>query len=163
MKYAGMHARQNGFFLIEVVVAASVIATVLILLLGSVQDSVEASKRSLERTQSSYLLEGGAEAVKAVRDNGWSTITSLTDGTGYYLSWSGSSWSLTTDVAQSDTTDPFIRTVTVAPVYRDDNDDIVDASGTLDSGTKKVTITVSWPTPSGVKTEALEFFIADIR
>ena len=151
---------QHGFFLIEVVVAASVIATVLLLLLGAIQNSVEASQRSLERTQASYLLEEGAEAVRAIRDNNWNTISALTPNTSYYLSWSGSSWSLTTS---PNTIDAFTRTVVVSPVSRDVNQDIVVTGGTNDPGTKKVVLTVAWNSQSGAKSETLPFYIANIR
>lgn len=154
------HTNQQGFFLIEVVVAASIISVVLILLLGSIQNSVQASKRSLERTQVSYLLEEGAEATKSIRDGSWSTISALTNGTTYYLSWNGSGWSFTTTPQQIDA---FTRTVTFDSVSRESSDDIVTAGGTLDPGTRKITVAVSWSTPSGTQTETLVFYIANIR
>ncbi len=151
----------KGFFLIEVVVAASIISVVLILLLGSIQDSVEVSQRSLERTQSSYILEEGAEAVKAIRDAAWTNISGLTSGTTYYLSFNGTAWSLNTSTP--DTLGAFSRRVVFADVYRDSNDDITTSGGTIDAGTKKVTITTNWTAPSGSKTESLDFYIANIR
>jgi Tfp pilus assembly protein PilV len=151
---------QRGFFLIEVVVAASIISVVLILLIGSIQNSVEVSQRSLERTQASYLLEEGAEAIKAIRDNAWTNISSITPGTTYYLNWNGTTW-VTTTTPQ--TIDIFTRTFTVSDVSRDANADIVTGSGTVDAGTKKITIVVSWVTPSGTKTEDLSFYVSDIR
>lgn len=151
--------RQSGFFLVEVVVASAVIATVLILLLGSIQNSVEVSQRSLERTQVSFLLEEGVEGMKSIRDAGWSTVSSLTEGTTYYLSWTGSAWS----ISQSATTiDRFTRTISVAPVYRDGSDDIA-ATGTLDTDAKKVTVRVTWSAPSGLQEEDLQFYIFNIR
>ncbi|HWC57510.1 MAG TPA: hypothetical protein VG621_00960 [Candidatus Paceibacterota bacterium] len=151
----------EGFFLIEVVVAASIIATVLIFLLGAIQDSVDASRTSLERTQASYLLEEGAEAVKAIRDGGWSTISALDNATPYALSWSGSAWSLTT--SSPETIDAFTRTVTFDAVSRDSSDTIVASGGTLDAGTRKVTITVSWNAAGGSTSVILPFYIANIR
>ncbi len=150
----------QGFFLIEVIVAASIIAVSLILLLGSIGDSVEASRRSLERTQASYLLEEGVEAVKAIRDGAWSSISTTTNGTTYYLAWGGSAWALTTT---PQTIDGFTRSVVFAAVARDVNDDIVMSGGTVDTGTRKVTVTTSWSAPSGIKTESLQLYIANIR
>jgi Tfp pilus assembly protein PilV len=148
-----------GFFLIEVIVAASVIATVLILLIGAIQSTVEVSQRALERTQAAYLLEEGAEAVKTIRDNAWSNISGLANGTTYYLSWGGSSWSLTTTAG---TVDTFTRSIVCSAVTRDGNDDIA-ASGTTDTGTKKCTITVAWSAPSGTQTQGLTFYLSDIN
>jgi len=150
--------QQKGFFLVEVIVAVSVIATVLLFLLSGIQDSVEASQRSLERMQASYLLEEGAEALRGLRSSGWSAISSLQSNTTYYLSWSGSSWSITTT---PQTVDSFTRTITAESVYRDGNGDIA-GSGTIDTGTKKITVTVTWNAPSSVKTESLSFYLFDI-
>ena len=152
-------AGRAGFFLIEVIVASSIMAVVLILLIGSIQDTVEVSRRALERTQASYLLEEGAEATKTIRDASWSGIASLTPGIPYYLSFNGTVWSFT---ATPNTIGQFTRTVGISPVYRDANDDIA-ASGTLDSGTILVNTTVSWEASSGTQTKSLDFYIANIR
>lgn len=151
----------KGFFLIEVIVVSAVIGTVLIFLLGSIQNSVEASQRSLERTQAAYLLEEGFEIVKAIRNqsNGWETITNLAVGTNYYANWTGSVWTLTTVPTQ---TGIFTRTIVKANVLRDSNDDI-SSSGTADLGTMQFTNTVVWQSPSGTKTETLSFYISNIN
>lgn len=152
-------AGRQGFFLIEVIVASSIIAVVLILLIGSIQNTVEVSNRALERTQSSFLLEEGAEATKAIRDTSWSNISALTPGTPYYLSYNGTSWAFTTT---PNTIDRFTRTVTLSAVYRNSSDDIA-SSGTLDAGTKLVTVTVSWLASSGMQTKSLSLYITNIR
>lgn len=150
---------QQGFFLVEVVVASSVIAVVLVLLLGAIQNTVEVSQRSLERTQAAYLLEEGAEAVKLIRSQAWSSISGLTNGTTYYLSWSGSAWILTTSLQK---VDGFTRTIVFSSVSRDGNNDIVSSGGTVDVGTRRVTITTSWVVPSGTQTESLSLYITNI-
>ncbi len=153
--------KQLGFFLIEVVIASALAGGILISLLGLVQKTVDVSKRSLERTQAGYLLEEGSEAVKIIRDAGWSSISSLTNDTTYYLSWNGSTWTATTAPS---VVDSFTRTVVFSAVSRDVNDDIVSGSGSYDdSRTRMATVTVSWTAPSGVQTETLVFYISDIR
>ncbi len=161
MNYHPQRVRTSraGFFLIEVIVSSSIIAVVLILLIGSIQDTVEVSKRALERTQASFLLEEGAEATKTIRDAAWANVTALTPGTPYYLSFNGSVWSFTTT---PNSIGQFTRTVTVSSVYRDATDDI-GASGTLDTGTVLVNTTVSWEASSGTQTKSLDFYIANIR
>lgn len=141
-------------------VAASIIATVLMLLLGSISNSVEASQRSLERTQASYLLEEGAEAVRSIRDTSWATIAALTNGTTYYLSWSGTAWSLTTTPS---TVDAFTRTVVLSAVSRDSTDDIVESGGTLDTDTRKVVITTTWSAQSASRSENVSLYLTNIR
>lgn len=145
--------------MIEVVVASSVIAVVLVLLLGAIQNTVEVSQRSLERTQVAYLLEEGAEAVKLIRSQSWSSISSLANNTTYYLAWNGSTWVLTTTPQVIDT---FTRTVVFSAVNRDGSSDIATSGGTLDVGTKKVIVTTTWVTPGGTKSEQLSFYITNI-
>lgn len=154
-----MHSPQRGFFLIEVIVASSIITVVLILLVGSIQNTVEVSQRALERTQASFLLEEGAEATKAIRDTSWNSISTLNPGTSYYLSYNGTAWVFTTT---PNTIDRFTRTVVISNVSRDSADDI-SASGTNDADTKLVTVTVSWTASTGVQTRALALYITNIR
>ncbi len=153
--------KQLGFFLIEVVIASALAGGILISLLGLVQSTVDISKRSLERTQAGYLLEEGAEAVKTVRDAGWANISTLTNGTTYYISWNGSVWSLSTTPS---TVDSFTRTIVFEAVSRDGSDDIVSSGGTYDDvRTRKVTVSITWQATSGTQTESLVFYLADIR
>lgn len=151
---------QKGFFLIEVVVATALTATIIIFLLGLVQDTVKISQASLERTQASYLLEEGEEAVKTIRDDAWTNISSIGNGVTQYLSWNGSKWAFSSTDSPIDN---FSRSIVLEAVSRDANDDIVTSGGTVDTRTRKVTVTVSWSTSSGTKTESLVFYIADIR
>lgn len=152
--------KQSGFLLLEVVVASSVVGLVLVLILGSIQNSVRVSERSLQVTRAAFLLEEGAEAIKTIRDRGWSNISSLNTNTTYYLSWNGTDWSL---VTIPNVFDSFTRSVSIESVNRDStSDDIVLSGGVIDSGTKKFTITVSWSGQTGTVSESLPFYITDL-
>jgi hypothetical protein len=152
---------QKGFFLIEVVVSTAIVAGVVIFLLGLVQSTVEVSANSLERVQASYLLEEGGEVLKIIRDGGWNNITSLVNGTTYYISWDGLAWSLSTT---ANTVDGFTRTIVFESVNRDTNDDIATVGGNTDTRTRKVNITVSWNNSTGQsRAETLSLYLADIR
>jgi hypothetical protein len=95
-----------------------------------------------------YLLEEGVEAVRYLRDAGYTTnITPLIGAGVRYLDPSASGWTVT------GTSTPifgqFTRTITLENVYRRNaDDDIVDVSSadlkTLDPGTARLTVTVSW-------------------
>ena len=148
----------GGFSIIEILIAASIILFSIFAILSLAQKSVQVSRLSLYQTQASFLLEEGAEATKTIRDAGWTNISSLTSGTTYYLSFSGTAWSLSATPA---TVGIFTRTVLFSDVYRDVNDDIA-TSGTLDSGTKKVTITVSWRDTSGSTSKSISLYMANI-
>lgn len=149
---------KKGFALIEIMVATSIILVALVALLSAVERSSELARQSLERDQAAFLLEEGAESVKLIRDNNWTNISGLVLDTPYYLSFSGTSWSLETTPNKVDI---FTRTVTVSAVSRDGSDDIA-SSGIVDTGTKKITVSVSWPSERGTLTESLSFYIANI-
>jgi prepilin-type N-terminal cleavage/methylation domain-containing protein len=151
-----------GFTLIEVMIASALVATVTISFLSFAQRGLGLSSRSLRQVQATLLLEEGAEAVKTIRDANWTNISGLTLNNTYYLSYNTSTnvWSLSTTL--NDIDGVFTRTVVVDSVNRDSNDDIVASGGTTDTGTKKVTVTVSWYSAEGLNTKVLTLYIADI-
>lgn len=152
---------KTGFALVELIVASAIISVTTFALISAGQKGIVLSERALRQTQASYLLEEGAEAVKSIRDASWATISGLTVGTTYYLSYNTSTnvWSLSTT---ADTIDSlFTRTVVLTAVSRDSNDDIA-SSGTTDIRTKQVTVTVSWPSADGILSKTLSLYIADI-
>ncbi len=118
------HNDSAGFSILEIVVACSIILVSVFSIMSLAQKSVQFSRLSLNQTQASFLLEEGAEAVKSIRDSGWTNISALTSGLTYYLAWNGNAWSLSTT---NDTpTGQFTRTVVLNDVYRsDDTQDII--------------------------------------
>jgi len=151
---------KSGFTLVEVLVACVIISTTILALMSATSKSIELSNKALRQVQANMLLEEGAEAVKSVRDNSWTGISSLSVNTNYYLAFSGNVWNLSTN--QGTAIDGiFTRKVVFASVYRNANYDIAQ-SGTLDPDTEKVTVTVSWRSPSGASTKDLSFYVVNI-
>ena len=157
-------ATAGGFTLVEVIVACAIITSSIFAVMSAAEKGITVSQDALKQMQGSLLLEEGAEAVKSIRDASWTNISGLTLGSTYYLSYNNTTnlWSLsTTPTSTIDST--FTRTVTLAAVSRDTNDDIVSSGGTVDSRTKQITITLSWSDSPGVTiTKTLSFYIADI-
>jgi len=151
-------SRERGLSLVEIVVACAVISLTLVSLIAVTSQSIALSKRSVSTYQAGLLLEEGAEVVRIVRDNAWSNISGLSAGTNYYPTLFGSVWSLSTTPT---TIDGFTRTVTVAAVTRDANDDIA-VSGTADAGTRLVTVTVSWQEGATPVSKTLQIYVSDI-
>ena len=83
----------------------------------------------------------------------------LTVGTNYYPTFSSNTWTLSTT---PNTVDIFTRTVTIAPVNRDNTTKDISSTGTDDPGTKLVTITVSWPEGGVTVNRTLQFYIINI-
>jgi len=148
----------QGIALVEIIVAISIITMALLAILTVIQKSIYISRQSLQQAQASFLLEEGVEAVKVVRDNDWSLISSLLPNTNYYLEFNSNLPNLTTT---QNSLDIFTRIITTEYVYRDNNDDIA-VSGVLDEGTRYITITISWLNGGQVLTKSLSFYLANI-
>lgn len=150
----------HGFSLIEVLIATSVLSVLAVVLLSSTNKGIILSNQALDEVQAGFLLEEGAEAVKSLRDINWTNISGVTDNTNYYLSFNNTTnlWSLSVTPSKVDS---FTRVIVFSPVYRDANDDIA-SSGTLDAGTKKVTVTTSWPSNGNTISKSIPFYVSNI-
>jgi len=160
----------QGFTIVEVIVACAIITVTIFALMTTAEKGIELSNRSLSQAQANTLLEEGAEAVISIRNNNWATISDLTLGTPYYLYFNTTTnrWSLDTSKITPNNSMPtyplnsiFSRTIIISSVNRNSNDDI-SGTGTLDQGTKKITVSVSWISSSGVISKHLVFYLANI-
>lgn len=153
--------KNKGFSIIEVVVASAIVLLIGTGFTGALSQTIALSENALHIGQATSLLEEGAEAVKSIRDDSWTTISGLTVGTTYYLSFNDTTkkWALSTTANTIDSM--YTRTVVVSAVNRDSNDDIA-STGTLDASTKKVTINVIFNGRTGQVTKTLSLYISDI-
>jgi hypothetical protein len=87
------------------------------------------------------LLHEATEAVRTVREQGWTTIA--TNGV-YHPVISGSDWAL---AGGSETIDGFVRQVTISAAQRDSSGVLVPSGGTDDPATKHIAVSVAWSTP----------------
>ncbi len=156
--------QRAGFTLVEILIACAIISTTIFAIMSAAEKGIQVSQNALKQTQSNLLLEEGAEAVRSIRDANWTTIANLSINSLYYLSFNTVTnvWSLgLTPTTPIDGI--FTQTVSIAQVLRDGADDITTSGGTVDARTKKVTITVSWPSSDGsTVSSTLPFYIADI-
>lgn len=139
--------KEKGVTLIEVMVAISIIATIVVVVGFSVTAYVDARSRLLNDTKSTYLAEEGYEILRALRDDDWNTIKSLTVGVTQYLS--VSTTTIAVSVTQEVIDGEFYRSFVLSPVYRDSNDDVTVSTtpgATIDTGTLEVTMSVFGPT-----------------
>ncbi len=148
---------KKGLGLIEIVVGTAIISLSLVGLVTAFNVFIRTGLSNTNKIQATYIMEEGLEAVRYLRDAGYSAnISSLTSGTSYYLLFDGSDWSATTTQTLIDSR--FDRIVTIADVYRRDSDDDIVASTspdskTLDSNTIQATVTVSWDSSGSVSEE----------
>ena len=161
MKNYNLKIKNKGFSLVEVVVASAIIVTAFLAFASVATSAVSASQKILHKTQVAYLLNEGNDAIKTLRDIGWtSNIANLTNGTNYYLSWNGTRWSLTTT---ANTVGKYTRKFVFSAVNRDSTTkDIVASGGTVDAGTKLVTETVTYTEGSTTTTKTLYFYVTNL-
>ena len=151
----------RGIGLIEVVIGASLISLSLIGIVLLAQMYTRVSRENTSKIQASFLIEGGMEGMRSIRDRSWGEITGLSSSTPYYLLLENNMFVATT-TAQPNIDDFFERIITADDVYRDINGDIVESGGTYDPDTKKITTTVSWEGISGLRSENSATYIANL-
>lgn len=136
-----------GFGLIETVVGAAILSTVLLGLAQVGQLTFRLVSASNFRLRAAFLAEEGLEAARILRDSGWAAnIGPKTPCTDYYLSFSSGAWQLTASPVPL-VGSLFDRRVRFEAVTRNASQDIsgtsCSASGS-DPDTRKVTATVQW-------------------
>jgi prepilin-type N-terminal cleavage/methylation domain-containing protein len=145
-----LHQSQKGQTLVEVLVAIAIAGIMLPALATALAASREGRAQEEERVQATALLREADEAVRSVREKGWTGFA--VNGT-YRPAISGSTWTLTSG---AETIGTFTRQVVISDVQRNSSGAIVTSGGTVDPSTKKVVGTVSWtlPLPSSVTSES---------
>ncbi len=152
----------KGIALVEIVVGAAIIATSFVAILGIYTALTKLSIQALPKMQAAMVAEEGLEAVRSLRDAGYtSKLGALSSGTPYYLSWSTASSTFYATTTKSLVDNTFSRTMTVANAYRDASYNIASA-GTNDANTKLVTITVTWSSGGATSTYALQSYVSNI-
>lgn len=141
----------RGVSVIEVVIGVSIAALAIAFMSHTIVRYASQGTDNLDKTRAVLLAEEGLELMRYLHDDSWTNISSLTNGTSYYLSIS------TTTIATTTTPNivdgQYTRTITTSPVYRaTSGDDIVAStsgvSKALDPDTVFVTATVAWGTPT---------------
>lgn len=132
---------QIGQSLVEIIIVMGLSIILLPALLTGLVSSRQGKAQQAQRTQAAYLLNETVDAVRSVREKGWTSFA--TNGT-FHPTIAGSSWALSSDSA---VVNGFGQQVIVGDVNRDSSGAIVESGGTLDPSTKKVDIEISWGLP----------------
>jgi prepilin-type N-terminal cleavage/methylation domain-containing protein len=162
MKYRGFQKKERGFSLIEVIFAIAILSALFLAIAKYFEVSAHTTHQTLMEGKAGFLLEEGVEAVDLLRDGSYqNNIVNLQTAKTYYLSWNGTQWVATTTPEIIGGT--LHRKFTLSDVYRNSAGDIA-SSGTLDSGTKKLTMSVSWKDhySNQTSTESLESYIINL-
>ena len=152
---------RRGFGLVEVVVGVAILTIVFLSLATTYHFYLVKSLGNESAVKGAFLLEEGVEAVKVIRDNGWTAnIAPLSTATTYYLYYNNTTWVSTTTVQ---TVDGFSRSFVLSAVNRDNTTkDIVTSGGTLAANTKKVTLTASWFDAGTTTAKSISTYITNL-
>lgn len=151
----------KGLSIVEIVIAAGIIATSVIGIVGAIQVYLKIVYANTRETQAVLLLDETAEALQYLRDTSYgSNIATTTASTTYTLYWNGTGYQLATSTISL----PYgmSRTILFNTVYRDGSDQIVSSGGSLDTNTKKATINIAWPYKNATTTITSEVLIHNI-
>ena len=131
---------QKGQSLIELILTIALVSIFFpALLTGFVSTRSNRAVTDQRQLANAYLNEA-QEAIRVVRANGWSNLSTGT----YHPIVSGSTWILTSGPEPIDGN--FTRQIIIEEVKRDSDGNIAQ-DGTLDPSTKLITISVSWNSP----------------
>jgi len=155
-------SKRKGLSLVEVLVASSIMIIFFMALVGIYNTYLKISRTNIYSIKGGYLAEEGIEAVKSLRDLSWNNnIASLSVNSDLYLAFSGGRWVATTTNIYID--GMFERKINIYEVNRDPSSgDIVTSGGALDSGTRLITVTVSWPYKNSTSTRSISTYITNL-
>jgi Tfp pilus assembly protein PilV len=129
---------KSGQSILEIIIAVAIftlsMSSVVVLYLGVFKTNL----KNNERLRADLYLQEGLEAMRSIRDYNYSQLVNTTTGG---LSRTSGYWLLT---GSPETLGQFTRTIRVEDVQRNSSCNIVASGGTVDSNSKKVTVTITW-------------------
>lgn len=140
----------RGVGMIEAMVVITIMSVAFAAILSAAVFFMRGGMFATDQVQALFLLDEGVEAVRFLRDEGYTTNIDPLVGSGvFYIEPVTNGWTSTT--TNNLILGKYTRTMEVTEVYRrDSDDDIVPVSSgdpkTLDPGTVRLLVTVSWGT-----------------
>jgi len=162
---------KKGIELVEVLIAAFIFTVVLATLITASNLYLSGADANLKSVKAAYLAEEGIEAVKTIRDVGWSNITSLASTTAttsqnYYLLFNTTTslWQATTTASYGSVDSLFVRSFNLSNVVRETSDSYhnISSSGTADPNTELLKVSVSWQNQGSTTTKSISTYITKI-
>ena len=142
MTYKTYKNFEKGLGMVEIIIVIAVILVAFTAILQLLQFEAQTERLRREELRAYALVTEYLEAVRAVRDDGWTNISGLSTSVDYYAQISSGAWEITT--IDPGPTDSYSRWFVIDSVNRDLNDDIVSTGGTLDLDTLRVTAHIEW-------------------
>lgn len=148
--------RKKGVSLIEAVIGITILLIFVVGIASGAIVYLKLMEINGQKSKAALLLEEGFEAMRVMRDTSWtSNVETLTPGDPYWIIFESGTYKATTTVTYIDGIN---RYVVLEEVNRDSNDDI-SATGTLDSGMRKILMTVEWSADNATTTVVAEGYL----
>lgn len=158
------YRRRRGFGLVEVVVASAIIGAALSALVPIGHLAFRAVDEAGFRIRASYLTEEGIEALRFLRDAGWSAnVSALPTCTPRYLALVAGVWQISS--VPEPAVDGIARSLRFEAVTRDGSDNITGRRCTLagsDLSTRAVTVGVSWSNRGKNASTTISTYLTDL-
>src|SRR3989344_6149323 len=152
--------KKGGYGIIEVLIGAAVVSISFFSISAVFQRSLQINRENTRALQAAFLLEEGIEAMRTIRDRGWTAnIASIPVGATRFFYFDGDSWEVVTSTT---VVDGITRSFSVANVYRDGTNDISE-TGTLDPDTRKIIERVLWERNGSTTSRSLTSLITNIN
>ncbi len=138
-------AANKGSTILEAIIAIAIFSVVFTSLTVLYLGSYGSNLRDSERFQADMYMQQAFEAARSIRDYNFSNLTNGTHG----LSRASGYWQFS---GSKDILGQFIRSVEIDEIRRDTNCSIVESGGTIDTNSKKITVTITWDLEEGNET-----------
>jgi type II secretory pathway pseudopilin PulG len=161
LKSKAKKCKTQGFGMIEIIIAATIISLALASLAFLGNFAIRIQTHLKQNLIATNLAVEAMEAARAVKEENWTNFSALELDTPYHPQKGGAplKWFL---VSGAEIINGLSRQVVFSQVFRDDNDDIADI-GMSDSGTRKITATVSWNERGNNYEVKLESYLTNLK
>jgi type II secretory pathway pseudopilin PulG len=149
-------ASRAGQSIIEILMAVALFALLAPALVTGYITAVSGKAAQQQRLQAATLAREAVEAVRVVRERGWSGVAS--SGV-YHPVQTSTTWEL---ASGAETIETFSRRIELSEVRRNAQGDIVLLGGSVDPSTKRVRVSVSWGLPI-FSEEVVELYLTRYR
>lgn len=157
-----MKTWQGGFTVIEVILAAAILAILGGGAVGIVIQSYAANQSGKERTIAAAYASAGLETIRLIRKNFFGLLSSDSCLTGTGLD-SSSGWHLTGSGTSDGLEGGYTRTIYVCDVQRDAGGNVVESGGTVDQLSKKISVNVTWGNAPRERSISFSTYLTDWR
>lgn len=131
----------KGYSLVELLVALGLLGVMIPVLFAGFIATRDGKPQQEHRLQASTLLQEAVEAVRAVREQGWTEFA--LDGVFHpEIDQESNVWTLVPEPEMIK--NRYQRQITIESIERDEQGAVVESGGVLDPSTKKVTVSVDW-------------------